>query len=179
MKKILVLLTIIFSTISLSSCGNKSEEEKIADDLDLQIQEFSDIDTDSELNKTSEKKDETKTEVKIIKDKKNKDEKIEIEKPKEENNIQIVKTIEEFAKCITRKWAKVYWTSWCWYCQKQKEMFWDALKNISFTDCDENRKVCKDAWITWYPTWIINWKKYPWVQSLEFLWKKTWCGLVK
>lgn len=174
MKKILALLTIIFSTILLSSCGNKSEEEKIADDLDLQIQEFSDIDTGSQLNKTSEQKDETKTET--IKEKK---EEPKIEKTVEKKDAKNTQTLEEFAKCITKKWAKVYWTSWCWHCQKQKEMFWDALKNISFTDCDKNRKVCKDAWITWYPTWVINWKKYPWVQSLEFLWKKTWCELAK
>ena len=182
MKKILVLLTIIFSTILLSSCWNKSEEQKIADDLDLEIQEFTEQNPESDLNKSWDKKDESQIESTEEKAKETpkKTEEVKIEKTEEKKEIEVVKTVEEFATCITKNWIKLYWTSWCTHCQKQKEMFWeDAVKNLDFTDCDKNKKACKEAWITWYPTWRIWWKLYPWVQNFEKLWELANCKLVK
>lgn len=180
MKKILTLLTIIFSTILLSSCGNKSEEEKIMDDLDLEIEEFLEENPEATLDNSWDEKDEV--EVEIIEEKAEetaeKPETVEIKKTEETWNIEIVKTVEEFATCITKNWAKAYWTSWCSHCQKQKEMFWDeAAKNLAFMDCEADIKWCKDAWITWYPSWKVWWNLYPWVQSFEKLWELTNCKL--
>lgn len=182
MKKILALLSILLSTILLTSCGWPSEEEKIINDLDLEIQEFLEENPESDLDKTWDEKDEIEaikeTEEKIEELGENNNSEEKVNEEIKSKNTKTIKTIDEFAKCITENWAKAYWTSWCSHCQKQKEMFWEeAAKNLNFTDCDSERKACKDAWITWYPTWVINWEQYPWVQSFEKLWELTWCKL--
>ncbi len=187
-KKILTISVILSTSLFLTSCED-NEEKKIMDDLDLEIQEFLEENPESDLNKIWDEKDEINDKIEAS-DKKTEEKKVasKSDKNKEDTktvkkidskNIEIVKTVEEFSKCITKNWAKVYWTSWCWHCQKQKEMFWDSVKNLNFTDCDANRKACKSAWITWYPTWVIDWEKYPWVQNFKVLWEKTWCKLVK
>ena len=191
MKKILTTFAVITASLLITSCWNNSEEQKIIDDLDLEIQEFLDQDPEIDWDKIEDEKD--KLEIIENKIKKTSTWKIITTDPEtnlkteeltkndktESKNIEITKTIEEFTKCITKNWAKAYWTSWCSHCQKQKEMFWDASKYLNFTDCDADRKWCKDAWITWYPTWVINWEQFPWVQSFEKLWEKTWCKLAE
>ena len=179
MKKALFLTILLSTTIFLNSC-EKSEQEKIMDDLDLQINEAFEQVNDEDFNNIWDEKDE----VEEIKNTEKQDEKIEQVKKIEIKNdtkkeVQIVKSVNGFAKCLTENWAKLYWTLWCWHCKTQKEMFWDAIKNINFIDCDKERKICKDAWITDYPTWVIWWKKYPWTQSFEKLWELTWCKLEK
>ncbi len=84
-----------------------------------------------------------------------------------------------FASCLKEKWAKFYWTTWCSHCQNQKSLLWweDATKALWFIDCDKESNECKNAWIQAYPTWIINWKTLMWVQSIENLWKETWCSM--
>jgi len=182
LTKTLILSAIISSSIFLTSCEDK-EDQKILDDLDLQIQEFNDIkDIDSKADQSDVNQSDAnqKDEVKTIKEKqKNNQNNQKISQKKEIKKFETTKTISEFAKCLTKNWVKMYWTSWCWHCKDQKDMFWDDFKNINFTDCDKDRKTCKIAWITWYPTWVINWKKYPWVQSFEELWNAAWCKLIK
>ena len=80
------------------------------------------------------------------------------------------------ATCLKEKWVKLYWTSWCSHCNRQKEMLWeDGVAALWFIDCDENRSECRDAWVEAYPTWIVDWEKLPWVRQLAFLAQKTWC----
>jgi len=185
MKKNLTLLAILLSATILTSCES-SEEKKIMDDLDLEIQEYleenpeviTNEDTktseNSELSsdKNNENPEENKNNSEEVKNE-------EVADTTAEEWVTLTNNISDFAKCITEKWAKMYWTEWCSHCKTQKKMFWDALKDISFTDCDANRALCKSTWITWYPTWIIWWEKFPWVQSFEKLWEETWCKLVK
>jgi hypothetical protein len=71
--------------------------------------------------------------------------------------------------------AKFYGTHWCPYCTKQKEVFGkEAFSQINYIECDpagENAQpdLCRKANIQGYPTWEINGKLYPGMQSLQGL----------
>ena len=179
MRKIVSISMLIAATLLLNSCQN-SEEQKIMDDLDLEVNEFLENNPESGINNIWEEKDWNKMEENSDK-KNNKTEDKEAEKEvnKESNKESSTGSIDEFAQCITKNWARMYWTDWCVHCKNQKKMFGDAMKNVNFIDCDKERQACKTAWITWYPTWIIWWEQFPWVQTFELLWEKTWCKLVK
>lgn len=54
----------------------------------------------------------------------------------------------------------MYGTYWCNYCNKQKKIFGDDFRYITFVECDpkgENgdRQACVDAGIDRYPTWFF------------------------
>ena len=105
LTKTLILSAIISSSIFLTSCENK-EDQKILDDLDLQIQEFNDIkDIDSKVdqNNINQSDANQKDEVKTIKEKqKNNQNNQKISQKKEIKKFEITKTISEFAKCLTK-----------------------------------------------------------------------------
>ena len=82
----------------------------------------------------------------------------------------------KLATCLKEKWAKLYWTSWCSHCKRQKEMLWpEAVKALWFIDCDQNKSACTAAWVKGYPTWVINWENLPWVRELNFVASKAGC----
>lgn len=65
----------------------------------------------------------------------------------------------EFAKCLTANDAKMYGAYWCPHCQNQKKMFGDAVQYVNYIECDDNgsqAKVCADAGIKGYPTWVFK-----------------------
>jgi glutaredoxin len=84
---------------------------------------------------------------------------------------------DEFAQCLTENGAKMYGTSWCSYCQKQKDLFGSSFKYVDFVDCDKNKQECLSAGVTGYPTWKINGENYPGLQSLDRLVQLSRCGL--
>jgi thiol-disulfide isomerase/thioredoxin len=100
-------------------------------------------------------------------------------KTTEDNKMQEVLNLsrkEALAVCLKDKSVRLYWTSWCSHCQKQKMLFWkEAFKRLWFVDCDKNKEECIEVWVRGYPTWVINEELFPWVQSLESLAKKTAC----
>jgi len=63
--------------------------------------------------------------------------------------------MEAFAQCLTEKWITMYGTATCPYCQKQKEMFWDAFEKIDYVDCLETPDICTEQNIQWIPAWIF------------------------
>jgi hypothetical protein len=79
------------------------------------------------------------------------------------------------AKHLKKTGAKLYGAYWCEHCYKQMYLFGqEAAKEIDRTECDpkgknSNPQRCTDLKITSYPTWMIDGKKYPGSQSLEFL----------
>jgi uncharacterized membrane protein len=81
----------------------------------------------------------------------------------------------ELAKHLTKIGAKEYIAWWCPHCHEQKQLFGkEAYKEINHIDCDPQGKdakpdLCVAAGIKGYPTWQINGKLYPNVQSLEKL----------
>jgi len=68
----------------------------------------------------------------------------------------------------------MYGTYWCPYCNRQKELFGDAIKKVEVIECDpkgENAQpqVCKAANVSSFPTWEINGKLHRGLRSLEEL----------
>jgi thiol-disulfide isomerase/thioredoxin len=68
--------------------------------------------------------------------------------------------LDAFAKCITDKGAKLYGASWCPHCQSQKELFGNSAKDLPYVECSapdrSQTKVCADAKIEGYPTWVFT-----------------------
>lgn len=78
------------------------------------------------------------------------------------------------AEHLTNTGAKLYGTYWCPYCNKQEELFKDAIKKVQVVECDpkgENAQpqLCNAARVSSYPTWEINGKMHRGVRSLEEL----------
>jgi hypothetical protein len=84
---------------------------------------------------------------------------------------------DDFAQCLTDNGAIFYGTEWCGFCQQQKAMFGNSMKNINFIDCDRNRNTCMSEGITGYPTWKINGQAYSGVQQLTRLADLTGCEI--
>jgi hypothetical protein len=66
----------------------------------------------------------------------------------------------EVAKCLTEKGAVMYGASWCPHCLEQKKAFGDAVKYITYQECDQaseggDHLKCLQAGVQSYPTWII------------------------
>jgi len=85
--------------------------------------------------------------------------------------------LDKFAECLTGKGATLYVSTYCGYCQHQKEMFGDSLKYINSVECTENQQLCQEKGIKGVPSWIINGAKYEGVQSFERLSELTGCSL--
>ena len=85
--------------------------------------------------------------------------------------------LDEFAKCITEKWAMIYTSTTCSHCIKQKSLFGDSWQYINDVDCNKSPVVCSQAGIQWVPNWVINWENIMGQQSLEFLAEKTGCEI--
>jgi hypothetical protein len=97
-----------------------------------------------------------------------------------ENELAKMTNIDSFAECLSIKWVRMYWTSWCSLCNEQKKLFWDSFDKVWFIDCDKERQHCLDVWVRWFPTWIDqNWNQYPWTQQLKKISDISWCPLNK
>ena len=69
--------------------------------------------------------------------------------------------LDKFAQCLTDKGAIFYGSLSCENCREQKEFFEDSAKYLNYIECDKyaknsNYKVCKEAQINSYPTWIFE-----------------------
>ncbi len=78
------------------------------------------------------------------------------------------------AEHLTQTGAKMYGTYWCPYCNKQEELFKDAVSKVQIVECDpqgENAQpqLCAQANVSSYPTWEIKGKLYRGMRSLEEL----------
>ncbi len=78
------------------------------------------------------------------------------------------------AEHLTKTGAKLYGTYWCPYCNRQEELFKDAITKVQVVECDpkgENAQpqLCNAAKVSSYPTWEINGKMYRGMRSLEEL----------
>lgn len=69
-----------------------------------------------------------------------------------------VSTLDDFAKCLTAKQAKMYGLSWCPHCADQKEMFGFAFQYVDYVECGiepnhTETEQCKQAGVKNFPTW--------------------------
>lgn len=67
---------------------------------------------------------------------------------------------DQVAQCITDSGAKFYGAFWCPHCQATKAMFGKSAKKLPYIECSEadgngQLKICADAKIEGYPTWVF------------------------
>lgn len=88
-----------------------------------------------------------------------------------------------FAKCIAEKQVTFYGAFWCPHCQEQKAMFGKSVKYLAYNECSapdgqSQLKVCDDAKVERYPTWVFaDQSRVDRVMSLDELAAKTGCVL--
>lgn len=91
--------------------------------------------------------------------------------------------LDSFASCLEDSGAMFYGTTWCSYCQAQRDLFASSFKYAPYTECSlpggsGTNPVCKKAGVTAYPTWIFASGEIDLGQkSLEYLANKTGCKL--
>ncbi len=88
--------------------------------------------------------------------------------------------LESLAKCLTEKGVKLYGYENCVYCEKQKEMFGDAVSFLPYIECTavETRHLCEEAEIRSVPAWDFPGKERAvGVQPLEQLAELSGCSL--
>jgi thiol-disulfide isomerase/thioredoxin len=87
------------------------------------------------------------------------------------------------AQCLSEKGTKFYGASWCSHCKSQKELFGGAAGKLPYVECaigNEQAKVCADAGIEGYPTWVnAKGEKVSGEQSFEALATFSGCVLEK
>ena len=67
-------------------------------------------------------------------------------------------SLDNLAKCLTEKDAKMYGASWCSHCQDQKKSFGESWQHVNYIECslpggNGQTEVCSQAGIQGYPTW--------------------------
>lgn len=88
-----------------------------------------------------------------------------------------------FASCLGEKGAKFYGAFWCPHCRSQKDLFGKSAKNLPYIECstpdgNSQLKVCTEATIESYPTWVFgDGSKENGELTLEKLAEKTSCKL--
>jgi len=92
--------------------------------------------------------------------------------------------LDDFAQCLAEKEAIFYGAFWCPHCQAQKEMFGNSSKYLPYIECStpdgkSQKKVCDDAGIEGYPTWVFaDGSRLSGEVELEALAAKTGCELL-
>ncbi len=100
------------------------------------------------------------------------------EPEKQEETPENSGSLEDFAKCLTDKGMKLYFSGSCPWCQKQKELFTDSFQYLVATDCLESNEECEEKQISGVPTWILpNGEKSPGFKELERLAELSGCSL--
>ncbi len=83
----------------------------------------------------------------------------------------------EFAKCLTEKGAVIYGNDFCQYTTKQLNFFGKSKKYLNYVKCIENEALCDEKGVKITPTWEINGKTYPQIQTFEALAGYSGCTL--
>lgn len=78
----------------------------------------------------------------------------------EEEEIVQPSNVASFAQCLTDNQMKFYGSKYCGWCQKQRELFGEALQYIAYVECidsetDQWSQECQDAGIDAVPTWQL------------------------
>ena len=87
---------------------------------------------------------------------------------------------EALSECILESEAIFYGTEWCQYCNQQKDMLGPTFQEHGdefFVDCDLNQNECRAAGVQSYPSWYIDGRLIPGVQSLDRLASEMGCAL--
>ena len=87
---------------------------------------------------------------------------------------------DNFAKCLTEKDVKFYGSFQCPACAQQKQKFGKSMKYVDYIECGplgQQTKICNDANIDAYPTWIRDTDVKKGVLSFEELSQLSGCNL--
>ena len=87
---------------------------------------------------------------------------------------------DNFAKCLTEKGVKFYGSFQCPACAQQKQKFGKSMKYVDYIECGplgQQTKICNDANIDAYPTWIRDTDVKKGVLSFEELSQLSGCNL--
>ena len=103
-----------------------------------------------------------------------------VEEPKNEEENPGEMSLEGFAKCLTEKGAKLYGSSWCGWCQQQKELFGEAAQYLPYVECidSETQQMtleCQAVGIEGFPTWVFDGEKNTGFKPLEQLAELSGC----
>jgi glutaredoxin len=97
---------------------------------------------------------------------------------------QTIAQSAEFGRCLSRKGATFYGTSWCPHCRAQRRMLGRAMPYVRYVECSVGSdhsvqaSACDKADIQGYPTWVFaDGSRGGGDQSLESLAAKTGCKL--
>jgi thiol-disulfide isomerase/thioredoxin len=89
----------------------------------------------------------------------------------------------DLAICLKESGTKFYGASWCSHCKTQKELFGGAVEKLPYVECavgGGQAKVCEDAGVEGYPTWInAKGEKISGAQSFEELATFSGCKFQK
>lgn len=84
--------------------------------------------------------------------------------------------LDDFAKCLNEKGAIMYGAiEWCEFTKMQAKMFGKSFKYVNYQDYSKFPSSLGAIKKT--PTWALNNKSNPGVQSLEYLGQLTGCVL--
>jgi len=84
---------------------------------------------------------------------------------------------DSFAKCLTENDAVMYGREGCGWCTKQKELFGDSFKHITYVECTAKPQLCQQKGISGVPSWGINDGLSAGLKTLEQLSTLTGCAL--
>jgi hypothetical protein len=90
--------------------------------------------------------------------------------------------LDDFAMCIRDSGAIFYGTTWCPYCNQQKQMFGKSSQYLPYFECSGGRAnsispECAARNVTSVPLWEIDGERYPGMQDLATLSELTGCEL--
>ena len=88
--------------------------------------------------------------------------------------------LDTFAQCLSDRGAVMYGTYSCPYCRKQKDLFGDAFRFVSYVECTQEPDRCVADGIDVTPIWLFpNDGRLVGLQSFEALAAKTGCVLLQ
>jgi glutaredoxin len=99
-------------------------------------------------------------------------------------SMQSIAGSEDFGRCLTRKGAVFYGTSWCPHCRAQRRLLGSAMRHVQYVECSagadrqKQASACQKAGIQGYPTWVFaDGSRLGGELSLATLAAKTGCKL--
>jgi hypothetical protein len=84
---------------------------------------------------------------------------------------------DDFARCLSEKKVIIYGNDACQYTIKQRNLFENAQKYLTYVKCADNKELCDSKGVKITPTWEINGKMYEGVQTFEMLSDLSGCSL--
>lgn len=94
--------------------------------------------------------------------------------PVTEDNESVLERRLKLARCLNAGDYRLYSASWCYFCNKQIELFGFAAPALGYVECapldGSDNPACDEAGIESFPTWILpDGRRLVGLQSLEKL----------